>query len=417
VTGAASEPTILHVDMDAFFVSVELLRRPELRGRPVVVGGAGRRGVVAAASYEARAYGVHSAMPSAQARRLCPAAVFLPGDHAHYGEVSRRVMAIFGRVTPLVEPLSLDEAFLDVRGARRLLGPATDIAARIRRDVLDEEGLTCSVGVAPNKFIAKMASEAAKPRASRQGPRPGRGVVVVERGAELSFLHPQPASRLWGVGPKTLARLERLGVRTIGDLAALPLDPLRRALGEASAEHLHRLAHGIDDRTVQPDQKAKSIGHEETFAHDLHERAAVEAELVRLADAVAWRLRRGGVAGRTVSIKVRRADFTTMSRSLTLPDAVDSAAELARAAKTLVADIDLTGGIRLLGVSVAKLGERPARQLTLDDVGAGGRAEVDAAVDEIRARFGVDAIAPAVTATTQGGRAKRRGDQQWGPAT
>jgi DNA polymerase-4 len=401
--------------MDAFYASVELRRRPELRGKPVVVGGAGNRGVVAAASYEARAYGVHSAMPSVRAQRLCPHAVFLPGDYDHYAEVSRHVMAIFGSFTPLVEPISLDEAFLDVRGAIRLHGSPVDIAHRIRARILDEEGLRCSVGVAPNKFLAKLASEAAKPRASRKGPLPGAGVRVVAAGDELAFLHPLPVGAVWGVGPATLARLTRLGVRTVGDLAALPVTIVCSALGDAAGRHLHALSWGRDDRPVVPEQRPKSIGHEETYATDLHEAAAVDAEVVRLSDAVAARLRRAGLGGRTVTLKVRFHDFRTITRSATLSDPVDSGTLLARTAKGLAEKIDPSSGVRLLGVSVSGLSEHPTQQLSLTEQDAGSWTEVDAAVDAIRARFGDRAIGPAVLVGRSGVRVKRRGDQQWGP--
>jgi len=401
------------MDMDAFFVAVEVRRDPSLAGRPVVVGGTGERGVVAAASYEARAYGVHSAMPSTRARRLCPHAVFLPGHHERYGEVSRRVMAILHSFTPLVEPLSLDEAFLDVTGARRLWGTGPEIAALIRDRVREQEGLSCSVGVAPTKFLAKLASEAAKPKASLDGVRPGRGVVVVPRGGELDFLHPLPVRALWGVGPKTHERLDRLGISTVGDLAALALDTLVASVGDAAGRHLHLLANGVDDRAVVPDQAMKSIGHEETFARDLHDHEVLGRELVRQADAVGRRLRAAGQAGRTVTIKVRYGDFTTITRSVTLPDPVDAGRDLARAAEELLATLDVSMGVRLIGVSASGLVAGGTRQLVLDQ--AADWSEADRAMDRIRDRFGDDAIAPAVTLGESGIRAKRRGDQQWGP--
>jgi DNA polymerase IV len=409
--------TVLHVDMDAFFVSVELLRRPELRGRPVVVGGTGNRGVVAAASYEARVHGIFSAMPTARARRLCPHAVFLPGDHARYAEVSGRVMAIFRSYTPLVEPISLDEAFLDVSGARRAVGEGAAIARTIRDRVGDEEQLACSVGVAPSKLVAKLASEAAKPRVTPQGPRPGAGVVVVPPGEEVAFMHPLPARALWGVGPKTLARLERLGVSTVGDIAALPVGTLVRALGESHGRHLHDLSHARDERPVEPDQRPKSIGHEETFPHDVHEPERLAREVVRMADGVALRLRRSQVAGRTVVLKVRFGDFRTLTRSATLPAAVDDAVTLARAANELLATVDPTPGVRLLGVTATNLAPAgDARQLSFDDLAGRSRHDASGAVDEIRERFGDAAIGPASTVGADGLQVKRRGTDQWGPS-
>jgi DNA polymerase-4 len=407
-------PGILHVDMDSFFVSVELLDRPELVGRPVVVGGTGGRGVVASASYEARAYGLHSAQPTAQARRLCPDAVFLPGDHRRYSEVSKRIMEVLGRFTPLVEPLSLDEAFLDVRGAVRLFGSGEHIAAQIRAAVEQAEGLRCSVGVAPNKFLAKLGSEAAKPTAALSGPVPGPGVLVIEPGEELAFLHPLPVGALWGVGPKTGEKLERLAISTVGDLAALPLDVLRHAVGDASGRHLHALAHGRDDRDVVPHQRAKSIGHEETFASDLVDRDLLDRELVRLADGVAMRLRSAAVATRTVVLKVRFGDFRTVTRSLTVPEPVDSGRALWQTAKELLDQLDTTPGVRLLGISGAALVPAGIRQLRLDDDSVPW-SDADGAMDRIRARFGTDAIAPASALGARGPRVKRRGDQQWGP--
>jgi DNA polymerase-4 len=410
--------------MDAFYVSVELRRRPELRGRPVVVGGAGPRGVVAAANYEARRYGVHSAMASARARRLCPHAVFLPGDHRLYAEVSEQVHALFHDVTPLVEGLALDEAFLDVTGARRTQGTGPEIGHRLRERIQQELDLTCSVGVAPNKFLAKMASVAAKPRAGRDGVRPGPGVVEIRPGEELAFLHPHPVSRLWGVGPATLARLERLGVVTIGDLAALGRDVLVRALGPAQGTHLHELSLGLDDRPVVPDRQAKSIGHEETFASDLYDRDEIRTEVVRLADAVAGRLRHHGVAARTLTLKVRSTAFVTTTRSVTPPEPVTTGPEILAALEPVLATLDASGGVRLLGVTGSNL-VAPARQLTLDlgaPTGAPTASAVPAAtvwrdaalaIDEIRERFGAAAIRPASTVRQRGRPGP--GTRPWGP--
>ncbi|CAN5849492.1 DNA polymerase IV [soil metagenome] len=415
---SVAEPHILHVDMDAFFAAVELRRRPELVGQPVVVGGTGDRGVVAAASYEARAYGIHSAMPAARARRLCPHAVFLPGDHAHYGEVSTRVMDLFRAMTPLVEPISLDEAFLDVGGSRRLHGTAPVIAERLRSQVWEAEALTCAVGVARVKFLAKLASQAAKPRASRHGTQPGPGVVVVEPGQELAFLHPLPVQALWGVGPATLGRLERLGVRTVGDLAALPVEAVVTSIGSAQGHHLHRLANAVDPRGVQPDQAPKSVGHEETFARDDHRPETLQVEILRMADAVASRLRSAGLSGRTVTLKVRFGDFSTITRSVTLSSPTDSARRLDGAGRSLLAGIDPSAGVRLLGLSVSHLDDGSIRQLTLDDLTEEQPqdwAGAEAAVDAIRARFGARSVGPASLAGDGGLRVVRRGAQQWGP--
>ena len=402
--------------MDAFYASVEQRRRPELRGKPVIVGAPGARGVVAAASYEARVFGIHSAMSSVQAQRLCPHAVFVGGDHDHYAEVSQAIMAVFGSFTPLVEALSLDEAFLDVTGSRRLHGDGPTIGAAIRARIWEEQGLTCSVGVAPSKFVAKLASEAAKPRVGRHGPEPGIGVKVVSAEEVLYFLHPLPVSALWGVGPKTLEKLQRIGVDTVADLASLDERDAAAALGAANGAHLRRLAHGIDDREVVPDQKPKSIGHEETFARDHHALATLQHELVRLGDSVAARLRAAKVAGRTVSIKVRFHDFRTITRSVTLPSAVDTGPDVVRAATELLNRIDPTPGVRLLGVHVSQLAEGAARQLSLDDVDAPSWDDATGAVDAIRARYGAGAIVPASLAGPEGIRIKRRGDQQWGPS-
>jgi DNA polymerase-4 len=411
---------VLHVDMDAFYVGVELRRRPELRGKPVVVGGSGRRGVVAAASYEARRYGVFSAMPSVTARRKCPHAVFLSGDHDLYAQVSRDVHEIFRSVTPHIEPIALDEAFLDVTGSIRLFGSADAIARLLRERIAAELELACSVGGATNKFIAKLASKAAKPMIVDGNVRPGRGVLLVPPGGELDFLHPLPVSALWGVGPATLQRLDRFGVRTVGDLAKIELGVLVGAVGGAHGRHLHDLSWGRDDRDVESDREMKSIGHEETFSHDRHTHDELMGEAVRLADAVASRLRATGNGARTIALKLRFADFTTLTRAHTVPAPIVTSKAILDAVELLLRRIDVSPGVRLLGISVSSFGE-PAEQLSLDDLMAGDRAvaadwvAASGTIDAIRERFGATSIGPASAVSTEGLRLVRPGAQQWGP--
>lgn len=423
MAGDERQPSILHLDMDAFFVAVEVLDDPRLAGLPVVVGGLGSRGVVAAASYEARAWGVHSAMPMATARQRCPRAVFLPGRHHRYQEISTRVHAILGEMSPLVEPIALDEAFLDVSSVRRLHGEGPEIAHMLRRRMADELGLACSVGVAPRKLTAKLASEAAKPRASLAGTLPGLGVVVVTEDTEMAFLHDHPVGALWGVGPATLLRLDALGVKTIGDLAKLPEDTLVRTLGAAAGRNLHALSWARDHRPVVARGVARSIGHEMTYPDDLRERRDLDRELLRLTDAVAHRLRRSALAARTVQLKVRFGDFRTVTRSATLEEPTADALTLVRTARMLLEGVDTGAGVRLLGVSGSQLvgGSEPrGRQLRLGEGGEDQAPWADAthAIDLIRGRFGPDAIVPAALAEGLGRRGihvMRRGEQQWGP--
>ena len=428
-------PVILHVDMDAFFAAVEVKLDPSLAGRPVIVGGTGRRGVVAAASYEARAYGVHSAMPAAQARRLCPEAVFVPGRYDTYSEVSRQLHHIFESFTPLVEGIALDEAFLDVTGAVGLFGDGPAIAHHIRRRVSEELGLSCSVGVAASKLVAKLASESAKPRASRVGVVAGAGVVVVAPGEELAFLHPKPVEALWGVGQVTAGRLRALGVTTVGELAAVPLETLERAVGGANGRQLHALAWARDTRRVEPDRAVQSIGHEETYATDRYDRRNLHREVVRMAEAVASRLRAAGLTGRTVTLKLRYGNFSTLTRSRTLTMGVDSGPAIARAAAWLLDSVDVDPGVRLLGVSVANLAtgatqqlalaleDEPAAEVSLPAAAPERSSEstdlswhdATRAIDQVRARFGARAVGPAVLLSDDGIRLKRQGEQQWGP--
>ena len=379
----------LHVDLDAFFASVEQLLNPEIRGLPVIVAGVGRRGVVSAASYEARAFGVRSAMPTAVARQRCPQGIFVQPRSNEYGRLSDDVMAILRSITPEVEPVSIDEAFIAVDGIRRLHGDALTVAQLIRRRVKIETGLTISVGVATTKFLAKIASDLSKPD----------GLLVVAPGDELAFLHPLPARRLWGVGPKTMEKLDRIAVHTIGDIAALPFEALCHAVGRAAGEHLHALSHNVDPRSVVVQRNAKSIGNEETFSYDLHTRDAINRELLRLATKVAGRLRASEVAASVVTVKLRFEDFTTITRSRTLHEASQQSAQVVAIARELVADIDVARGVRLLGVHCSVLTQPSSEHQGTFDLAAPAfderQARIDSVVDAVRAKFGRDAVEPA----------------------
>ncbi|QFZ22595.1 DNA polymerase IV [Saccharothrix syringae] len=377
---------MLHVDMDAFYASVEIRDRPELVDRPVVVGGTAHRGVVASANYLAREFGVRSAMPTAHARRLAPHAVFVPPNFTRYQEVSRGVMAIFRDITPLVEPLSLDEAFLDVSGAlRRLRLTPAGVARSVREQVEAAFGITCSVGVAPTKFLAKLASGMCKPD----------GLMVVPRSEVLTFLHPLPVSALWGVGKRTAEQLARVGLETVADVAATPLPRLRRVLGVALAEHLHALAQGHDDRPVVPSTREKSIGAEETFEVDHFDRELLKRELLRLSERSAASLRARGLRGRTVSIKVRFADFTTITRSKTLRVATDVTQEVYQTAAALLAEQVPAGAVRLIGVRIEQLVEGDGGEQLMFDAPERGWREAEQAADQARSRFGRAAVRPA----------------------
>lgn len=466
-SGGPTDRVILHVDMDAFFASVEVLDDPSLVGLPVIVGGSGRRGVVAACTYEARMFGVHSAMPSSVARRLCPSAVFVDGRFHRYVEESAKLHAIFESVTPLVEGISLDEAFLDVTGSRQLLGDGPSIAAAIRRRVSDELGLTCSVGVGRSKLMAKLASKAAKPAASRSGIEAGAGVVVVPGADELEFLHPLPVRALWGVGPVTGRRLNALGVQTVGEIAALPPRTLERYLGVAAGVHLAALSRGEDRSPVVADHAAKSIGHEETFASDVWDRDDLRRHLLGMVDASATTLRSSELAARTITVKLRFADFSLITRSHSMGLAIDASPAIDAVASALLDSVELDQGVRLLGVGLSGFADPEAgTQLSLDldgceagsvhvarsgdpapeGSGSGAAAgkgspghgppgaeallvrahdeaerlqeswgSVTAAVDAIRARYGGASVGPASLVGADGLRVRHRGEAQWGP--
>ncbi len=381
------EPSgILHIDMDAFYAAIEQRDRPELRGRPVVVGGGGGRGVVQAASYEARRFGIHSAMPGRRAMELCPDAVFVSGRMSHYAATGKAVREIFQRYTPLVQPLSLDEAFLDVRGCLRLHGTANKIGWAIKTAIDEELGLTASVGIAPLKFVAKIASDLQKPD----------GFVEVDADQVHEFLDPLPVSKLWGVGKVGLRKLQRLGIHKIADLRRMRLEDLTLCFG-GWGEHLFRLANGIDPRAVVPDRRAKQISHERTFADDIHDSETLCGVVSYLAEQVTWRLRHQHRFAKSVSLKYRREDFETFTRSRTLRCSTRSTREVMDTALALLKELraEQPRPVRLIGVSAGSLSDRqPAEQLSLFDVQGNETAEraIDEVADRLRAKLGESKI-------------------------
>lgn len=390
---------ILHVDMDAFYASVEVLDDPSLRGKPIIIGAPEGRSVVSSASYEARRFGVRSAMPVSQALRLCPTAIVVPPHFDRYLALSAHVMQIFHEVTPLVEPLSIDEAFLDVRGARRLWGSPGQIARMLRQRVLDETGLVCSIGAAATKHVAKMASTISKPD----------GLLIVAERDTDAFLAPRSVRALWGVGPRAAESLEGRGIRTVADVLSSPKESLDRALGPAMGARVWQLARGIDPRTVETERVEKSVGHEETFHTDIYDTVVLHTEFRRLADRVGARLREHGWESSTIAIKVRLADFTTLSRSQTLPEPTAVGQRIGEAAIELFGSIDRTQPVRLVGVRAEKLRAGGGATSMLWDDDEDWR-KVEGALDSAAARFGRGAVTRAtLLGGTRGGRTLGRG--------
>jgi len=377
---------IIHLDMDAFYAAVEVLDAPELRGKPVIVGGSKERGVVSSASYEARKFGVHSAQPIATAARLCPQGVFLPVRMWRYQEVSQHIFRIFQGFSPLVEPLSMDEAFLDVTGSTRLFGTPEEIARKIKEQVVEETGLTVSAGVAPSKFVAKIASDMQKPD----------GLTVVPEGKVKAFLEPLPIEKLWGVGKATRKTLANLGVKTIGDLGLLSSKLLMKKLGKQGL-HLYLLAKGVDQREVEPEREVKSIGHEDTYPMDISDLGEARKQLLSLANRVAKRLRRYGFVGRTVTLKVKYFDFVQITRSITLGEPTDDSRKIFQTCCDLLGKTEVgKRPVRLLGISLSQLSDSDeTKQLALfTEADPDKRRRLNRALDTISEKFGDEAIVP-----------------------
>jgi DNA polymerase-4 len=378
---------IIHLDMDAFYPAVEILDNPELKGKPVIVGGSSNRGVVSSASYEARKFGIHSAQPIAKALRLCPDGVFLPVRMERYKEMSDIIFKIFNRFTPLVEPLSIDEAFLDITGTERLLGDPVTVAKRIKKTVFDETGLTVSAGIAPSKFVAKIASDFDKPN--------GLTVVPIEKIRE--FLDPLPVERMWGVGKATLERLTVLGIKTFNDLRKFPVEKLEKEFGKHGIK-MHFLAMGIDQREVETEHEVKSIGHERTFSEDITDIESAEKEILALAMATGHRMRSKGVSGGTVTLKVKYSDFKQITRSFSLNKHTNDGMKIYSIARSLLANTE-TGGrpVRLLGVSMSRLDpDEQKKQLSLfnEDEGSQKTEKLNRAIDSLQDKFGKRSVLP-----------------------
>lgn len=376
---------ILHIDMDAFFAAVEVRERPELRGKQVIIGHAGGRGVVTSATYEARAMGVHSAMPMSRAMRLAPHATVIEPNHEKYSAVSAEVMGIFEGITPYVQPLSIDEAFLDVTGAIKLMGRPTQIAQLIRQRVWDEQQITCSVGIASTMFVAKLATNVAKPN----------GVHVVPHNNVIEFLHPLPINALWGVGEKTAEQLQRLGLQTVGDIANTPQSTLIKLIGQAAGEHLYDLAWARDPRNVTVNVAEKSVSNERTFSQDVDDPEFIYTQLLDLSNKVARRLRAGGFTAKTISIRVKFADFTSITRSKSLTASTDVGNDIYKVAKSLYDALNLQRvRVRLVGVKADGLSDSGDFQMTLEAKESGWR-ETEQVIDKVSEKFGKSTVKPA----------------------